>query len=121
LRGPWERGPLHPRGRLGRLIAFDPDGSGKGLHRACFELIGTEEVVWAVGVPCFQTNSVYELVPLGKGLHPSRWLHWPMGKGRARAQERPAWEIARVVFRVGAPRWPLAGVVEPLGPLGVAG
>ena len=122
LRGPWERGPLHPRGRLGRLIAFDPDGSGKGLHRACFEMIGTEEVVWAVGVPCFQSNSVYELVPLGKGLHPSRWLHWPTGKSRAKAaQERPTWEIARVVFRVGAPRWPLAGVVEPLGPLGVAG
>jgi hypothetical protein len=122
LRGPWERGPLHARGRLGRLIAFDPDGSGKGLHRACFELIGTEEVVWAVGVPCFQTNSVYELTPLGKGLHPSRWLRWPTGKGRAKAaQDRPAWEIARVVFRVGAPRWPLAGVVEPLGPLGVAG
>ncbi len=122
LRGPWERGPLHARGRLGRLIAFDPDESGKGLHRACFELIGSEEVVWAVGVPCFHTNSVYELVPLGKGLHPSRWLHWPMSKSRSKAaQERPAWEIARVVFRVGAPRWPLAGVVEPLGPLGVAG
>jgi len=26
-----------------------------------------------------------------------------------------------VVFRVGMPRWPLAGVVEPMGPLGVAG
>ena len=123
LRGPWERGPLHPRGRLGRLIAFDPDGSGKGLHRACFELIGSEDVVWAVGVPCFQTNSVYELVPLGKGLSMSRWLNWPLPTGRKRAgsAERPAWEIARVVYRVGAPRWPLAGVVEPLGPIGVAG
>ena len=122
LRGPWERGPLHGRGRLGRLIAFDPDDSGKGLHRACFELLGSEEIVWAVGVPCFHTGSVYELVPLGKGLHPSRWLHWPIGKSRSKAaQERPAWEIARVVFRVGAPRWPLAGVVEPLGPLGIAG
>jgi hypothetical protein len=123
LRGPWERGPLHTRGRLGRLIAFDPDDSGKGLHRACFELLSSEEVVWAVGVPCFRPGSVYELVPLGKGLHPSRWLHWPLGKGRTKAGavERPGWEIARVVFRVGAPRWPLAGVVEPLGPLGVAG
>jgi hypothetical protein len=125
LRGPWERGPLHLRGRLGRLIAFDPDDSGKGMHRACFELLGSEEIVWAVGVPCFHPGSVYELVPLGKGLHPSRWLRWPLGKGttsRAKAApERPSWEIARVVFRVGAPRWPLAGVVEPLGPLGVAG
>ncbi|HEU5441696.1 MAG TPA: hypothetical protein VFU88_20605 [Ktedonobacterales bacterium] len=121
LRGPWERGPLHTRGRLGRLIAFDPDVSGKGLHRACFELLGAEDVVWAVGVPCFQTGSVYELTPLGKGLHPSRWLSWPLAKGRTRAAERPRWEIARVVYRVGAPRWPLAGVVEPLGPLGVAG
>lgn len=123
LRGPWERGPLHSRGRLGRLIAFDADTSGRGLHRACFELLGADEVVWAIGVPCFQTNSVYELVPLGKGLHPSRWLSWPLAKGRKRAgdPERPKWEIARVVYRVGAPRWPLAGVVEPLGPLGVAG
>lgn len=123
LRGPWERGPLHTRGRLGRLIAFDPDVSGKGMHRACFELLGAEDVVWAVGVPCFQTGSVYELTPLGKGLHPSRWLNWPLAKGRTRAgtAERPRWEIARVVYRVGAPRWPLAGVVEPLGPLGVAG
>lgn len=122
LRGPWERGPLHPKGRLGRLIAFDGDPSGKGLHRACFELLGSEEVVWAVGVPCFRPGSVYELVPLGKGLLPSRWLHWPLGKGRTKdAQERPTWEVARVVFRVGSPRWPLAGVVEPLGPLGVAG
>lgn len=123
LRGPWERGPLHPRGRLGRLIAFDPDDSGKGTHRACFELLGTEEVVWAVGVPCFRTGSVYELVPLGKGLTPSRWLNWPLSKGRKRtgSAERPTWEIARIVFRVGAPRWPLAGIVEPLGPMGVAG
>lgn len=123
LRGPWERGPLHPRGRLGRLIAFDADDTGKGAHRACFELLGTEEVVWAVGVPCFRTGSVYELVPLGKGLTPSRWLTWPLSKGRKRtgSAERPTWEIARIVFRVGAPRWPLAGVVEPLGPMGVAG
>ncbi len=123
LRGPWERGPLHPKGRLGRLIAFDGDPSGKGLHRACFEMLGSEEVVWAVGVPCFHPNSVYELVPLGKGIFPSRWLHWPLGKGRSskNAPERPTWEISRVVFRVGAPRWPLAGIVEPLGPLGVAG
>ncbi len=123
LRGPWERGPLHARGRLGRLIAFDPDPSGRGVHRACFELLGADEAVWAVGVPCFQSGSVYELVPLGKGLHPSRWLSWPLAKGRKRAgdPERPRWEIARVVYRVGAPRWPLAGVVEPLGPLGVAG
>jgi hypothetical protein len=123
LRGPWERGPLHTRGRLGRLIAFDADVSGRGMHRACFELLGAEDVVWAVGVPCFLTGSVYELVPLGKGLHPSRWLNWPLAKGRKRVgdADRPAWEIARVVYRVGAPRWPLAGVVEPLGPMGVAG
>lgn len=123
LRGPWERGPLHPRGRLGRLIAFDADDSGRGMHRACFELLGGEEVVWAVGVPCFRTGSVYELTPLGKGLNPSRWLAWPLTKGRKKpgAPERPTWEIARVVYRVGAPRWPLAGVVEPLGPMGVAG
>ena len=123
LRGPWERGPLHARGRLGRLIAFDPDDSGKGVHRACFELLGTEEIVWAVGVPCFRTGSVYELVPIGKGLHPSRWLTWPLAKGRRHAgtSDAPAWEIARIVYRVGAPRWPLAGVIEPLGPLGVAG
>ncbi|MGE5334035.1 MAG: hypothetical protein ACM3N4_04980 [Nitrososphaerota archaeon] len=120
LRGPWERGPLHPRGRLGRLIAVDPDPGGKGLHRACFELLGAEDVVWALGVPCFRTGSVYELIPIGKG---SRWLSWPMTRGRSRAgsPERPAWEIARVVYRVGSPRWPLAGVVEPLGPMGVAG
>ena len=123
LRGPWERGPLHAKGRLGRLIAFDPDESGRGMHRACFELLGGDEVVWAVGVPCFRTGSVYELAPLGKGLHPSRWLAWPLSKGRKKpgAPERPTWEIARVVYRVGAPRWPLAGVVEPLGPMGVAG
>ena len=123
LRGPWERGPLHTNGKLGRLIAFDPDQSGAGVHRACFELLGAEEVVWAVGVPCFLSGSVYELVPIGKGLHPSRWLTWPlaMGRKRAGAIERPKWEIARVVYRVGAPRWPLAGVVEPLGPMGVAG
>ncbi|GEM_PF-1037883 len=123
LRGPWERGPLHGRGRLGRLIAFDPDDTGKGMHRACFELLGTEEIVWAVGVPCFRTGSVYELVPIGKGLHPSRWLTWPLAKGRKRANapEPPTWEIARIVYRVGAPRWPLAGIVEPLGPMGVAG
>ena len=123
LRGPWERGPLHHRGRLGRLIAFDADESARGMHRACFELLGSEEVVWAVGVPCFRTGSVYELTPLGKGLSPSRWLNWPLAKGRrgAKAPERPTWEIARVVYRVGAPRWPLAGVVEPLGPMGVAG
>jgi hypothetical protein len=123
LRGPWERGPLQTRGRLGRLIAFDPDESGKGMHRACFELMGSDEVVWAVGVPCFRTGSVYELTPLGKGQGASRWLSWPLAKGRRRAgaPERPKWEIARVVFRVGTPRWPLAGVVEPMGPLGVAG
>ena len=123
LRGPWERGPLQTRGRLGRLIAFDPDESGKGMHRACFELMGSDEVVWAVGVPCFRTGSVYELTPLGKGQGASRWLSWPLAKGRRRtgAPERPKWEIARVVFRVGMPRWPLAGVVEPMGPLGVAG
>jgi hypothetical protein len=118
LRGPWERGPLHPRGRLGRLIAIDPDPGGKGMHRACFELLGTEDVVWALGVPCFRTGSVYELTPLGKG---SRWLSWPISRSRAGSPERPAWEIARVVYRVGSPRWPLAGVVEPLGPMGVAG
>jgi hypothetical protein len=124
LRGPWERGPLHLRGRLGRLIAFDPDDSGKGMHRACFELLGTEEIVWAIGVPCFRTGSVYELVPIGKGLHPSRWLTWPLTKGRRRSgamNQPPTWEIARIVYRVGAPRWPLAGVIEPLGPLGIAG
>lgn len=123
LRGPWERGPLHPRGRLGRLIAIDPDESGRGMHRACFELLGSEEIVWALGVPCFRTGSVYELLPIAKGLNPSRWLTWPLSKGRKRtgASERPSWEIARVVYRVGAPRWPLAGVVEPLGPMGVAG
>jgi hypothetical protein len=119
LKAPWERGPLHPRGRLGRLIAVDPDPSNRGMHRACFEVLGTEEVVWALGVPCYRTGSVYELVPLRR----SRWLSWPLAKSRSRAgeAERPEWEIARVVFRVGAPRWPLAGVVEPLGPLGVAG
>jgi hypothetical protein len=123
LRGPWERGPLHARGKLGRLIAFDADDSGRGMHRACFELLNSEDVVWAVGVPCFNTGSVYELVPLGRGIGPSRWLSWPLSKGRRRAgtAERPAWEIARVVYRVGAPRWPLAGIVEPLGPMGVAG
>lgn len=121
LRGPWERGPLHARGRLGKLIAIDPDPSGRGNHRACFELLGTEDVVWALGVPCFEKDSVYELVPLTKsGL--SRFLSWPHSKSRARdAIERPDWEIARVVYRVGAPRWPLAGVVEPLGPMGIAG
>jgi hypothetical protein len=119
LKAPWERGPLHPRGRLGRLIAVDPDPSSRGMHRACFEVLGTEEIVWALGVPCYRTGSVYELAPLRR----SRWLSWPLAKGRSRsgAAERPDWEIARVVFRVGAPRWPLAGVVEPLGPLGVAG
>jgi hypothetical protein len=124
LRGPWERASLHSRGRLGRLIAFDPDGSGKGMHRACFELLGTEEIVWAIGVPCFRSGSVYELVPIGKGLHPSRWLTWPLNKGRRRSGplgQPPTWEIARIVYRVGAPRWPLAGVIEPLGPLGIAG
>ena len=120
LRGPWERGPLHPRGRLGRLIAIDPDPGGKGMHRACFELLGSEDVVWALGVPCFRTGSVYELAPLGKS---NRWLSWPLARTRSRAgsPERPAWEIARVVYRVGSPRWPLAGVVEPLGPMGIAG
>jgi len=119
LKAPWERRPLHPRGRLGRLIAVDPDPSSRGMHRACFEVLGTEEIVWALGVPCYRTGSVYELAPLRR----SRWLSWPLAKGRSRsgAAERPDWEIARVVFRVGAPRWPLAGVVEPLGPLGVAG
>jgi hypothetical protein len=122
LRGPWERGPLHPKGRLGRLIAMDPDLSGHGLHRACFELIGTDEVVWALGVPCFRQGSVYELTPLGKSSL-SRWLTWPIAKVRRRAGaiERPEWEIARIVYRVGQPRWPLAGVVEPLGPMGVSG
>jgi len=122
LRGPWERGPLHPRGKLGRLIAVDPDDSGQGMHRACFEMLGGDEVVWALGVPCFRTGSVYELTPLGKSSL-SRWLNWPLNKARRRAGmvERPDWEIARVVYRVGAPRWPLAGVVEPLGPMGVAG
>lgn len=123
LRGPWERGPLHAAGKLGRLIAVDPDLSGRGMHRACFEILNTEEVVWAAGVPCFRTGSVYELVPLVRRGSVSRWLTWPLGKGRRRAgmPERPKWEIARAVYRVGAPRWPLAGVVEPLGPLGVAG
>jgi hypothetical protein len=122
LRGPWERGPLHPKGKLGRLIAMDPDPSGQGMHRACFELIGTDEVVWAVGVPCFRQGSVYELTPLGK-YSLSRWLTWPITKVRKRAAgaERPEWEIARIVYRVGAPRWPLAGVVEPMGPIGVSG
>ncbi len=120
LRGPWERGPLHTRGRLGRLIAVDADPSGRSMHRACFELLGSEEVVWALGVPCFRPGSVYELIPLGRG---SRWLSWPLTKTRSRtgSAEKPAWEIARVVYRVGAPRWPLAGVIEPLGPMGVAG
>jgi hypothetical protein len=122
LRGPWERGPLHPKGRLGRLIAIDPDLSGQGLHRACFELLGSDEVVWALGVPCFRQGSVYELTPLGKHSL-SRWLTWPITKVRRRAGaiERPEWEIARIVYRVGQPRWPLAGVVEPLGPMGVSG
>lgn len=122
LRGPWERGPLHPKGKLGRLIAMDPDLSGQGMHRACFEMLGTEEVVWAVGVPCFQQGSVYELTPLGK-YSLSRWLTWPITKVRKRAAgaQRPEWEIARIVYRVGAPRWPLAGVVEPMGPVGVSG
>ncbi len=122
LRGPWERGPLHPHGKLGRLIAVDPDDTGQGMHRACFEMLGSDEVVWALGVPCFRTGSVYELTPLGKSSL-SRWLNWPLNKARRRAgmAERPDWEIARVVYRVGAPRWPLAGVVEPLGPMGVAG
>ena len=122
LRGPWERGPLHPKGRLGRLIAVDPDLSGQGMHRACFELLGTDDVVWAVGVPCFRQGSVYELTPLGK-YSLSRWLTWPITKVRKRAAgaERPEWEIARIVYRVGAPRWPLAGVVEPMGPIGVSG
>jgi len=58
-----------------------------------------------------------------RGIRGSRWLTWPLPKGRTAAgsAERPTWEIARVVYRVGAPRWPLAGVVEPLGPMGVAG
>jgi hypothetical protein len=122
LRGPWERGPLHPKGKLGRLIAMDPDLSGQGMHRACFELLGTDDVVWAVGVPCFRQGSVYELTPLGK-YSLSRWLTWPITKVRRRAAgaERPEWEIARIVYRVGAPRWPLAGVVEPMGPIGVSG
>jgi hypothetical protein len=123
LRGPWERGPLHARGKLGRLISVDPDPSGRGMHRACFEIVGTEEVVWAAGVPCFRTGSVYELVPLSRRGSVSRWLTWPLGRTRRRAgmPEPPKWEIARAVYRVGAPRWPLAGVIEPLGPLGVAG
>ncbi|MGH2501218.1 MAG: hypothetical protein ACRDID_01760 [Ktedonobacterales bacterium] len=128
LRGPWERGPLHPKGKLGRLIAIDPDPTGQGMHRACFELIGTDEVVWAVGVPCFRQGSVYELTPLGK-YSLSRWLTWPIAKAThsrrkaniAAGTERPEWEIARIVYRVGAPRWPLAGVVEPMGPIGVSG
>jgi hypothetical protein len=118
LKGPWERGPLHTRGRLGRLISIDPDPTGRGMHRACFELLGSDEVVWALGVPCFRTGSVYELVPLSK----SRFMNWPLVKTRAKGTiERPAWEISRVVYRVGSPRWPLAGVVEPLGPIGTAG
>jgi hypothetical protein len=123
MRGPWERGPLHASGKLGRLIAVDPDLSGRGMHRACFEVLGSEDVVWAAGVPCFRAGSVYELVPLGRRGSASRWLTWPLGKGRRRPgmPERPKWEIARAVYRVGTPRWPLAGVVEPLGPLGVAG
>jgi hypothetical protein len=123
LRGPWERGPLHGSGKLGRLISVDPDPSGRGMHRACFEIVGTDEIVWAAGVPCFRSGSVYELVPLSRKGSVSRWLSWPMGKGRKRADmpERPKWEIARAVYRVGTPRWPMAGVVEPLGPLGVAG
>ena len=123
LRGPWERGPLHGAGKLGRLISVDPDPSGRGMHRACFEIVGTDEIVWAAGVPCFRAGSVYELVPLSRKGSMSRWLSWPLGKGRRRPDmpERPKWEIARAVYRVGAPRWPLAGVVEPLGPLGVAG
>lgn len=124
LRGPWERGPLHPKGRLGRLIAIDPDLTGQGMHRACFELLGSDDVVWALGVPCFRQGSVYELTPMGKNSL-SRWLTWPVTKIRKRAGatgfERPEWEIARVVYRVGHPRWPLAGVVEPLGPMGTAG
>jgi hypothetical protein len=123
LKAPWERGPLHTLGRLGRLIAVDPDRSSRGMHRACFEMLGTEEVVWALGVPCYRTGSVYELTPLRRGIRGSRWLTWPLPKGRSSAgsAERPTWEIARVVYRVGAPRWPLAGIVEPLGPMGVAG
>ncbi|HEV2235563.1 MAG TPA: hypothetical protein VGR57_02785, partial [Ktedonobacterales bacterium] len=113
LRGPWERGALHAAGKLGRLIAVDPDMSGRGMHRACFEMLGTEEVVWAAGVPCFRAGSVYELVPLTRRGSASRWLTWPLSKARRRAgmPERPKWEIARAVHRVGAPRWPLAGVV----------
>jgi hypothetical protein len=123
LKAPWERGPLHTQGRLGRLIAVDADLSSRGMHRACFEMLGTEEVVWALGVPCYRTGSVYELTPLRRGLRRSRWLSWPLPKGRSAtgSAERPTWEIARVVYRVGAPRWPLAGIVEPLGPMGVAG
>jgi hypothetical protein len=123
LRGPWERGPIHPAGKLGRLISVDPDPSGRGMHRACFEIVGTDEIVWAAGVPCFRTGSVYELVPLTRRGSISRWLTWPLAKGRRRAgtPELPKWEIARAVYRVGTPRWPLAGVIEPLGPLGVAG
>jgi hypothetical protein len=126
LKGPWERGPLHPRGRLGRLIAVDPDPTNRGMHRACFEVLGSDEIVWALGVPCYRTGSVYELAPLRRGLSASRWLSWPLAKGakgraRAGAVEQPDWEIARVVYRVGAPRWPLAGVIEPLGPMGIAG
>jgi hypothetical protein len=123
LKAPWERGPLHAQGRLGRLIAVDADLSSRGMHRACFEMLGTEEVVWALGVPCYRTGSVYELTPLRRGIRGSRWLTWPLPKGRSTSgsAERPTWEIARVVYRVGAPRWPLAGVVEPLGPMGVAG
>jgi hypothetical protein len=118
LKGPWERGPLHARGRLGRLISIDPDPTGRGMHRASFELLGSEEIVWALGVPCFRSGSVYELVPVNK----SRFLTWPLPRTRAKGSiERPAWEISRVVYRVGSPRWPLAGIVEPLGPLGTAG
>ena len=88
------------------------------MHRASFELLGSEEIVWALGVPCFRNGSVYELVPVSK----SRFLSWPLTKSRARGTpDRPSYEISRVVYRVGSPRWPLAGVVEPLGPLGTAG
>ena len=120
LRGPWERGPLHPRGRLGRLIAVDADPRDAACTAPASSYSAAEEVVWALGVPCFRPGSVYELVPLGRG---SRWLSWPLTKTRSRAgsAEKPAWEIARVVYRVGSPRWPLAGVIEPLGPMGVAG
>ncbi len=90
LKAPWERGPLHAQGRLGRLIAVDADLSSRGMHRACFEMLGTEEVVWALGVPCYRTGSVYELTPLRRGIRGSRWLHLAAAEGPIRRWLRRA-------------------------------